>query len=77
MEVALVAVALVSIAVLYRVWPYALDETLVRLGLHMTESAIAERPIVGSLLGFAYWLAVGFLGLWVPIAVAIMITWVV
>jgi len=73
LEVALVAGVLVTIAALYLARGHALDVALIRFLLALSESAIVERPVVGPLIGDALGLAVFLIGVWLPIAVAIVI----
>ena len=74
LEIALVAGALVAIAALYLARLYDLDEALLRLQMAFAESAVVEVPIVGPILENVLGLAVAFVGVWVPIALAIVIT---
>ncbi len=74
LEIALVAGALVAIAALYVARLYALDEALLRLQMAFAESAVVELPLVGPLLELVLGLTLSFVGVWVPIAVAIVIT---
>jgi hypothetical protein len=85
LDVALVVGALVATAALY----YGLqpgrdpgrsgtwlepDVALVKLEMHVAESAVVELPIVGPLIERVLSLALALVGVWVPIAVAIVIT---
>ena len=85
LEVALVAGALVAMAALYRLVQAGrnaarlrrsldLDVALVRLEMAISESAVVELPLVGSLLENGLLLTVALVGIWVPIMVAIVIT---
>ena len=74
LEIVLVAGALVAIAALYVARLYALDEALLRFQMTFAESAVVELPIVGTLLENVLGLALAFVGVWVPIVVAIVIT---
>jgi len=70
----LVAGALVAIAVHCFGRPHGLDNALVRFDLTAGESAVVEPAIVGPVIELVLPLAVWLVGVWVPIAVAIVIT---
>ena len=81
----MVAGALVAIAAIYFLilprehaarWrpSFELDLVLLRLQIAVGESAVVEVPVVGPLVERVVTLAVTFVGVWVPIVIALVIT---